>query len=111
MEQQAHHILLEGNNYEAGRALGSICRKIPGLSDSMRVKEAFLTKQDETQMYKLFDEFCPGINEEIEGFADELKIPAEQVLYYTMTYLRPSCSQMAVLPSRTIISTEYLRPY
>ncbi|WP_242975156.1 C45 family autoproteolytic acyltransferase/hydolase [Anaerovirgula multivorans] len=52
-------------------------------------------------MYKLFDEFCPGINEEIAGFADELNIPTIQVLYYAMSYLRPGCSQMTVLPSKT----------
>lgn len=101
MENQAYHILLKGSNYEAGRTLGTICGKIPGLSDAMRIKEAFLKKQDETQMYKLFDEFCPGINEEIAGFADELNIPTIQVLYYAMSYLSPGCSQMAVLPSKT----------
>jgi predicted choloylglycine hydrolase len=53
-------------------------------------------------MYKLFDEFCPGINEEIEGFAEVLKIRVARVMYYSMSYLRPRCSQMAVLPSKTI---------
>lgn len=102
MEKQAYHILLEGSSYEAGRTLGTICRKTPGLSDAMRIRETFIAKQDEKKMYKLFDEFCPGINEEIVGFADELNIPAIQVLYYAWTYLRPGCSQMAVLPSKTI---------
>lgn len=95
------HILLEGNNYEAGRTLGIIYKGIPGLVDAMKTGEAFLAKQDEAKMYKLFDEFCPGINEEIAGFADELNIPAIQVLYYAFTYLRPGCSQMALLPSKT----------
>ncbi|MEM1486266.1 C45 family peptidase [Oscillospiraceae bacterium PP1C4] len=101
MNTQVHHILLEGSNYEVGRNLGNICKKIPGLPDVLRTKEAFITKQDETKMYQLFDEFCPGINEEIIGLADELGIPAIQVLYYAMTYLRPGCSQLAVLPSKT----------
>jgi predicted choloylglycine hydrolase len=52
-------------------------------------------------MLRLFDEFCPGLNDEIEGFAEELKIPSAEVFYYAMTYLRPGCSQMAVLPSLT----------
>jgi predicted choloylglycine hydrolase len=101
MNAQAYHILLEGNNYEVGRDLGNICKKIPGLADAMRMKEEFITKQDEAKMYQLFDEFCPGINEEIIGFADELGIPVVQVLYYAMTYLQPGCSQIAVLPSKT----------
>lgn len=101
MDKQARYLLLEGNNFEVGRVLGKIYGKIPGFSDAVRSKETFLTQQAETQMYRLFDEFCPGINEEIAGFADELKLPAGQILYYAMTYLRPGCSQMAVLPSKT----------
>ncbi|WP_094604187.1 hypothetical protein SPSIL_036230 [Sporomusa silvacetica DSM 10669] len=101
MENQAQHIILKGSNYEVGRTLGTICKEISGFSNAMRSKTAFLTKQDETQMHKLFDEFCPGINEEIAGFAEELNIPAMQVLYYEMSYLHPGCSQVAVLPSKT----------
>lgn len=101
MENQANHILLTGSNYEVGKILGSTCRKIPGFSDTIRSKEVFIAKKDEIQMYKLFDEFCPGINEEILGFAQELNITSLQVCYYAMTYLRPGCSQMVVLPSKT----------
>lgn len=101
MEIQAQHMLLTGSSYEVGQTLGSICRKTPGFSEAVRIKEPYLSKQDEKQMYKLFEEFSPGINEEIAGFADALSIPAIQVLYYAMTYLRPGCSQMAVLPSKT----------
>lgn len=101
MERQAHRILLEGSNYEAGMTLGRIAGNNPGLKQFMTLKEPFLSKQDEQQMLRLFDEFCPGLNEEIEGFAEELKIPAVHVMYYAMTYLRPGCSQMAVLPSLT----------
>ena len=101
MENQAYHVLLEGSNYEVGRILGSICKKNPAHLNAMRTKEAFLNKNEEIQMYQIFDEFCPGLNEEIQGFADEASTPAIQVLYYAMTYLRPGCSQMAVLPSKT----------
>lgn len=51
MNTQAHHILLEGSNYEAGIALGNICKKIPGLTDAMRMKEEFITKQDEAILW------------------------------------------------------------
>ena len=101
MDRQAQHIILKGSNYEVGRAMGSYCASIPELVNAMKATDFFLSKQEEEQMYKLFDKFCPGINEEIEGFAEELKIPTTQVLYYSMSYLRPGCSQMAVLPSKT----------
>jgi predicted choloylglycine hydrolase len=91
---------LEGNSYEIGRTLGNIYGSIPGFVEGFRLKEGNLSKHDEEQMLQMFDEFCPGINEEVSGFADAVKIPASQVLYYMSTYLRPGCSQMALLPSR-----------
>ena len=101
MEKQVFHMLLEGSNFEIGKTFGRICRSVPGFAEAVTIKKAFLSKQDETRMYQLFDEFCPGINEELSGFADELGISPVQALYYAMTYLRPGCSQMAVLPSKT----------
>jgi predicted choloylglycine hydrolase len=101
MERQAHRLLLKGSSFEAGKTLGSIAGGIPELTQFMKLKEPFLSRQEEKQMLQLFDEFCPGLNEEIEGFAEELNIPAVQVMYYAMTYLRPGCSQMAILPSIT----------
>jgi predicted choloylglycine hydrolase len=101
MKRQVYHLLLEGSSRNVGRTLGRICRSIPGFRESVRTGEPCLSKQELPQMLKMFDEFCPGLNEEIEGFAEELKIPAAEVFYYAMTYLRPGCSQMAVLPSKT----------
>ncbi len=101
MERQARRLLLEGSSYEVGKVLGRNAAGIPELIQFMKLKEPFLTGQEEKQMLCLFDEFCPGLNEELEGFAEELKIPAVQVMYYAMTYLRPGCSQMALLPSIT----------
>jgi predicted choloylglycine hydrolase len=101
MERQVNHLLLEGSSRDVGRTLGKICSSIPGFKEFVRAREQFITKQELPQMLRLFDEFCPGLNEEIEGFAEELKIPAPEVFYYAMTYLRPGCSQMAVLPSKT----------
>ncbi len=101
MERQAYHLLLEGSSRDVGKTLGGICRTVPGFEEAVRLKEPFLSKQEETHMYRLFDEYCPGLNGEIAGFAEELGLPAERVFYYAMTYLRPGCSQMAVLPSRT----------
>lgn len=101
MENLARHILLTGSNYEVGREIGRYCSAIPGLADTIESTDESLSKQEEEQMFKMFDEFCPGINEEIEGFADILKIRTAKALYYSMSYLRPRCSQMAVLPSKT----------
>lgn len=102
MDRQAYHLLLEGTNYEVGRTLGAICKQNPEFASAMTNKEPFLDSTEEKKMYQLFDEFCPGLNEEISGFAEELGIPATQVLFYAMTYLRPGCSQIALLPSKSV---------
>ncbi len=101
MGRQSNHLLLEGSSYDAGRTLGRICRSIPDLEGFVRASGTCFSNQETTQMLKLFEEYCPGLNEEIQGFAVELGILPRQVFYYAMTYLRPGCSQMAVLPSKT----------
>lgn len=99
MQATASHYSLKGNSYEIGRTLGRLCKSYISSHDSILIKEPYLTKEDELQMCKLFDEFCPGINDEIKGFAEVLNVPPVQVLYYAETYLCPGCSQIVLLPS------------
>lgn len=96
---QTHTVALTGTSYEIGYQLGKATAQIPPLKamhtggmdgfDSAKAREAAL----------LFDRWCPGLTEEITGFADALQVPLEQVFFYGMTYLLPRCSQIAVLPS------------
>jgi hypothetical protein len=45
---------------------------------------------------------CPGINDEIQGFADGLGMPIEKILFYDLSYfVQANCSHMVVLPSIT----------
>lgn len=97
MKMKAYFNMIEGTNYEAGYKLGRIYSSQEGFS----LKEDFIDETEARSMLKLFDDFCPGINEEIEGFADALNINKTKVIYYAMTYLRPGCSQFALLPSKT----------
>ncbi len=98
---QAHTMNLAGSSYEVGCGLGQMYANIPplkvlhtkgmqGFGDA-QVKEAI----------SLFDRWCPGLTEELNGFADALKVPLKRVFFYSMTYLLPRCSQIALLPSRT----------
>ena len=100
-ERKAYHIHIVGDSLQAGRLLGQIALQVPGLADMQRVKSTVFSIEEEQKVYKLFAEFCPGVNEEIAGFAEVLRIPTGQVLYYLSTYLKPGCSQMAVLPKKT----------
>jgi len=49
----------------------------------------------------MFDRWCPGLNEEIQGFVEALGVAPVQVIYYSMTCLKPRCSQMVLLPGIT----------
>lgn len=102
IERTAYHMELKGSNYEIGQALGNIALSVPELADMQRLPGPVLSKEEQTKMFGLFDRFCPGINEEVAAFAEVLKLPAGQVFYYLMSYLRPGCSQMVVLPSKTM---------
>lgn len=97
----AYYIELEGNNYEVGKAMGYMAKSIPGLVNVYKAPANIFSKEEAAKVIDMFNQFCPGINEEIQGFADVLEIPAEQIIYYSWTYLKPGCSQMAVLPSIT----------
>lgn len=97
----AYYTKLEGSNYEIGRKLGEDIKKIPELLNQCILPRGTFSKNELDEINKIFNEFCPGINEEIIGFSEVLKIPVEQVMYYAYTYLKPGCSQMVVLPSIT----------
>lgn len=92
---------LTGSSYEIGRRLGEMTASIPQLK---AVHTAGCPGYDETMVKEagaMFDRWCPGLREELEGFADALQVPAKQIVFYAMTDLRPNCSQIAVLPSMT----------
>lgn len=98
-ERKAYHIHIEGDSYQVGKTLGQMLLKA-GV-DLQNIKRPALSAKDEQDIYNLFAEFCPGLNEELAGFAEVLGIPTRQVMFYSLTYLKPGCSQMAVLPSKT----------
>lgn len=96
-----HTLELKGSSYDIGYKLGRI------ISENTALKEANTRPLDgfgrieHNEAVELFDEWCPGLSEEIDGFADALKVNTEQIAYYAMTYLLPRCSQMALLPNMT----------
>ncbi len=108
----ARHIKLEGDNYTIGKKLGAMVQAVPELANSHIIPVPVFSKGNEEKVLKLFDRFCPGINEEITGFSDILKVPAEQILYYALSYMEPGCSQMVLLPTKadnghTLIARNY----
>lgn len=58
------------------------------------------------RLLELNERWCPGMNEEIEGFAEGLGVRPEAVVYYTATIPKTGhCSHFAVLPDHTTTGT------
>ncbi len=104
----AYTFELAGTSYAIGYKLGSIISENTVLKLAYtRTLEGFGPNEYQEAVL-LFDEWCPGISEEIAGFADALQVPAGQIAYYAMTYLRPRCSQIALLPAMTALNKPLL---
>ena len=113
------HVILEGTAYEVGKKQGEILKN----DGQMRARVAmaissFLSQlgvsedgkpdletmgfRDFGELQAFFEEYSPGLNEEIQGFADSIGVEAHEVPFYGATYYAPkNCSQVAVLSSVT----------
>jgi predicted choloylglycine hydrolase len=107
-----HHVVLEGTHYEVGRLQGELLKKNPEyirfittLPDEMNGR--FGTREFEKAL-EFSERYCPGLNDEIQGFADSLGVNLQQIVYYAFSQnVKGNCSHFAVLPS---ITREHL-PY
>lgn len=98
---QTHTVELNGTSYEIGYQLGKKTGEVPQLRATHTAGiEGFGSVQVD-EAIKLFDRWCPGLTEELCGFADALGVQPEQIFFYGMTYLQPRCSHIALLPSLT----------
>lgn len=98
---EVRNIELSGTNYEIGYELGKLIANMPEIIEGQINKSNVVSKKEEKEMSELFDKYCPGLNEELQGFADAIQVNCNQILYYTMTYLKPGCSQVALAPELT----------
>ncbi|MCP4542857.1 MAG: choloylglycine hydrolase, partial [Chloroflexi bacterium] len=97
-----NHVILQGSAYEVGRAQAEIVKKSPGFAEFLGSGKGTFSPQAFETIIEYFSKYCPGINQEVQGLADGLEIPAAHVIYYAHTYLRAGhCSHMAVLPAIT----------
>lgn len=97
------HVILDGTAYEVGRIQGEMLQSnaqyVQWLTSSTAGN---VSREDADKMFKYFDRYCPGINEEVAGLADSLKVDPARIAYYTFSAtLSGQCSHMAVLPGIT----------
>lgn len=104
----ARTLELSGTSYEIGQALGRMAASNPRMKKFYTAGYENFGENEVQEAEKMFNEWCPGLNEELAGFAGELAVPIKSVVYYAMTYLRPSCSHLALLPSKPQAATRSL---
>ena len=107
VKENYHHIVLDGSRYEAGKQLAEIISQDPKAKKSSSSAKLDLRKlgfADWNDLQSSCEECCPGLIEEIQGFADGLKTSPDRVPFWNWTYspsLGGNCSQLAVLSAVT----------
>lgn len=101
MKLKARTMELVGSNYEIGASLGKMTAPIQPLREFHTAGLQGFDAAEVSKAAALFSRWCPGLNEELQGFADALQVPIARIIYYGMTYLRPNCSHIALLPCMT----------
>lgn len=95
------HIVLTGNAYEVGYQLGEYCKKRSNLLKQMSSPFYGRAKCSQTKLLKvqkLFDQYCPGLLDEIRGFADSTHVTFTDIMmfYSYETIHDVHCSHFAV---------------
>lgn len=93
----AGYFELKGTHYEIGHQLGELL----GRKKMLLNKRAIFTEDEVAAAINLFESYSPGLCDEMRGYADAVDVKVERMIYPFMTYLRPRCSQMTLLPQLT----------
>jgi predicted choloylglycine hydrolase len=96
------HVVLEGTSYEIGRIQGELIKKNPGYLSFLTSPPTEIPQPNPDQLeaaLEFFAKYCPGLNDEIRGFADVVGVAPTQVIYYAYSHFSTGhCSHMVVLP-------------
>ncbi len=95
MKQKVKYYEVSGTHKEIGKQLA---RKLDVKKFNMPAPTFFTEKEVEEAM-EIYDKYCPGLREELEGFAEEAKLAIKDIAFSWMTYLIPRCSGLAILGS------------
>lgn len=105
LDIEFEHIVLEGSSYEVGKIRGETLKQYPeevAYYTSPFDGNEYLAQKEVQKVMKMFDRYCPELNDEISGLATSLNITPEQIAIYANSFDRNcGCSQMAILPTIT----------
>ncbi|PFS61679.1 choloylglycine hydrolase [Bacillus cereus] len=111
-EVKGYFSSLKGSHYDIGKQQGEFVKNYPYLIPQFIEQEHLVSDNYWTESRNILNQYCPGINEEIEGFCEVLKIPSKHMMYYYQTLLKAGCSHCVVLPKKTDSKHTYvLRNY
>jgi predicted choloylglycine hydrolase len=102
-----HHIVLEGTRYDIGSQLAEHMKRFPEAAKFFSSYELNPKKygfDNFESIQSLFEECCPGITDEVQGFADGLDTTLDKVPFYAFSlnpFISGNCSQLAVLSGIT----------
>lgn len=91
---------LQGSSYEVGLKQSEIFKNNPELLRFFLSKEPVVNDKEFDEMKTQLEIYCPGINEELNGFCDGLKISPQYLNYYRSTLVKVGCSHGVVLPKK-----------
>ncbi|BDR80493.1 hypothetical protein N072000002_07490 [Clostridium tetani] len=92
---------VSGSSYEIGYQLGKNAMKNPEFLQILKGDTEMFSDAQVTEMNEMFERYCPGLSDELRGFAEALGISTKQLYYYAGTCLVPGCSLLAILPKLT----------
>ncbi|MHA2362421.1 MAG: C45 family autoproteolytic acyltransferase/hydrolase [Candidatus Hodarchaeales archaeon] len=109
------HLILKGKtSYEIGQLQGEIFKKntqMPHKKSKFPRYKYFTSArfnpkksgfQNFNQVLEMHEQYCPGLNDEIQGFADSLDVPVKSLAVYDFPFsTKNNCSQLVLLPSVT----------
>ena len=84
-----HHIVLEGSQYEVGKQLGEFLIQEPNAKKVFASNKVNLKKlgfKDFETLWAYSEECCPGITDEIKGFADGLGVSPQTLPFWNWTF-------------------------
>jgi predicted choloylglycine hydrolase len=98
-EVRYEHAIIEGSSYEAGHLHGEFLKQI---GRTLISYEPPAPEQAAREMRQLYDEYCPGLIEEVQGVADGLGLSFEKALFCAC--IGPAgrgCTHAVALPAIT----------
>ncbi len=91
-KKSVSYFVLEGNHQEIGRQMALKTRAKAGF---LKAPETF-TDLELKEALTLYNQYCPGIIQELEGYGGVCHGSINDIAYTWMTYLLPRCSGLIV---------------